>query len=118
MLSDQSEQPSLEFQSRGAGILERPRALVTLSGEIDLVNGDSVVEQLLEVANTNPRVTVDLHDVTFMGAQGVNACLAAQRRARAMGCDVRFANPQGIVARVIEVVGLESVLLAGSDDER
>ena len=58
-------------------------------------------------------IRVDLSRVTFLDACGIGACLKVQRQARASGCDLAFTNPHGIVERVIDLVGLESVLLEG-----
>ena len=59
-------------------------------------------------------IRVDLAAVTFLDASGIASCLQLQQRARVGGCDLVFANPRGLVARVISLLGLESVLL-GAD---
>ena len=84
---------------------------VPLSGEIDLTNAAAIGARLCAVVDGSRDVVVDLHAVTFMDARGIEACVLAQRHAHVHGCDMRFTNPQGIVARVIEILGLEPVLL-------
>jgi anti-anti-sigma factor len=96
----------------------RPRRTVeiALRGEIDLATSGDLLAELCGCLVGSARViTVDLGHVTFMDATGINACLMAQRQGRALGYDLRFANPQGAVARVIEILDLEAVLL-GEDD--
>ena len=97
---------------------ERPSTLreagvtwVALSGEIDLTNAAEVSNRLCKVVDQSRRMVVDLEAVTFIDARGIEACVLAQRHARARGCVMRFANAQGIVARVIEILDLEAVLL-------
>jgi anti-anti-sigma factor len=91
-----------------------PAADVALEGEIDLSACGSVVEQLAGLLVGPARVIrVDLREVTFIDAAGIEACLTAQRRAREAGYDLVYVNPQAIVARVITILDLETVLLDG-----
>ena len=93
-----------------AGVTE-----VWLCGEIDLGSSPGMVEDLNRLFGADNRaIRVDLAAVTFLDASGIGSCLQVQQRARARGCDLVFANPRGIVARVISLLGLESVLL-GAD---
>ena len=95
----------------------RARAGVTevwLRGDIDLASRSGMIEDLSGLFDRDERVIrVDLSRVTFLDACGIGACLKLQRQARASGCDLVFTNPHGIVERVIDLVGLESVLLEG-----
>jgi anti-sigma B factor antagonist len=93
-----------------AGVTE-----VWLCGEIDLASGPGIVDDLDRLfGRDNRAIRVDLAAVTFLDASGLGSFLTLQRRARAAGCDLVFTNPRGIVARVINLVGLESALL-GAD---
>jgi len=90
-----------------AGVTE-----VWLRGDIDLASRSGMIEDLSRLFDREERVIrVDLSRVTFLDACGIGACLKVQRQARASGCDLAFTNPHGIVERVIDLVGLESVLL-------
>jgi anti-anti-sigma factor len=84
---------------------------VALSGEIDLTNAAEIYTRLCKVVDRSRRMVVDLDAVTFIDARGIGACVVAQRHARARGCDMRFANPRGIVARVIEILDLDTLLV-------
>jgi anti-anti-sigma regulatory factor len=46
-----------------------------------------------------------------MDSSGIGACLEAQRCARHAGYDMVFADPNASVTRVIELMGLERILL-------
>lgn len=114
MLSDRYSDSSIctraSAPSRVAGT-----TTVSLHGEIDLANSMDVVEELCRyLVGPSRSICVDLGGVTFMDCRGIDGCLEVQRRARLAGYDVRFANPQGIVARLILMLDLEAVLL-GSD---
>jgi anti-anti-sigma factor len=91
---------------------------VSLCGEIDLANAAEIEALLLRAcAGPNRVVNVDLGAVTLIDACGLRSCLDAQRQAREEGRDLVFSAPQGIVARVIRVLELESVLLGATSDE-
>jgi anti-anti-sigma factor len=91
---------------------------VSLCGEIDLANASAIQAEVLQAcAGPNRVVIVDLQAVTFMDACGIGACLSAQQLARERGRELVFSKPQGVVARVIAVLGLESVLLGAEPNE-
>jgi anti-sigma B factor antagonist len=93
-----------------AGVTE-----VRLRGDIDLASRSGMVDDLGRLIAAGARVIrVDLAEVEFLDAGGVGSWLKLQRQARARGCELVFTNPRGIVARVIDVLGLESVLLGGA----
>jgi anti-sigma B factor antagonist len=90
-----------------AGVTE-----VWLRGDIDLASRSRMIEDIGGLFDRDGRVIrVDLSRVTFLDACGIGAFLQLQREARACGCDLVFTKPHGIVERVIDLVGLESVLL-------
>ena len=95
-----------------AGVTE-----VWLRGDIDLASRSGMIDDLSRLFGRDERVIrVDLAAVKFLDACGIGSFLKVQREARACGCDLVFTNPHGIVARVIDLLGLESVLLG--DDRR
>ena len=85
--------------------------VVTVSGELDLATIDEFVSEVRARFAPGSRIAVDLCRVTIMSAAGVAACLAVQREGRDANCEVAFANPQGIVSRVFEVLDVEETLL-------
>ena len=92
-----------------AGVTE-----VWLRGEIDLASRSGMVDALSCLFGRDERVIrVDLAAVGFVDACAIGSFLKLQQQARACGGDLVFANPRGIVARVIDLLGLETVLLEG-----
>jgi anti-sigma B factor antagonist len=84
--------------------------LIELSGELDVLTADDFVSMARARFEPSRRIAIDLGGVTFMGAAGVTACLAVQREARTADCEVGFANPQGMVARVLQVLDVQAIL--------
>ena len=86
-----------------------------MRGDIDLASRTSLVEEVARLFGPGGAVIrIDLAAVSFLDACGIGACLELQRKARASDCDLVFTNANGIAARVIDVLGLESALL-GAD---
>jgi anti-sigma B factor antagonist len=86
---------------------------VTAMGEIDMATAPRLeVELLAAIAGAAERteVRVDLLAVTFIDAIGVGILVRANRVARDAG--VRFAveRPQGLVLRILEVLGLVALV--------
>ena len=105
-----------EDESVVAGVRETAGVIeVSLRGDIDLASRTSMVEDVARLFGRGGTVIrIDLAAVTFLDACGIGACLELQRKARASDCDLVFTNANGMAARVIDVLGLESVLL-GAD---
>lgn len=114
MLSNRN--PQERHQRRHTSVTSPTQVVirVALCGEIDLANSSDIVTQLGMVATEHRQVVVDLTRVTYIDASGIRACLKAQELARTRGCQLQFTNPQGIVAQVIEILGLENAMLGGS----
>ena len=75
-------------------------------------SGRLLVDDLTRLFGRGGRgIRVDLAAVKFIDACGIGSCVKLQQQARECGSDLMFTNPQGIVARVIDVLGLESALL-------
>jgi len=85
---------------------------VALRGEIDAFTVDGVVGELCAAMVGSARaLRADLRGVTFMDAAGVRGCLRAQQSARELGWNLLFVEPQGIVARLFELLELDETLL-------
>ncbi|MFJ5531736.1 STAS domain-containing protein [Streptomyces sp. NPDC093261] len=85
--------------------------VITLRGEIDHDTADGLRRILIPAGGSGPRHTVvDLDAVTFMDSSGVNAFIAAHHAAhRACGW-LRLANLTEPVRRVMQIVGLDTVI--------
>ncbi|MFJ8718061.1 STAS domain-containing protein [Streptomyces violaceus] len=82
------------------------RTLITLAGEIDLATAPLVRVALAECVHDGIRTTdVDLTEVTFCDASGLDAFLAASGLATEAGTILRLHHPPPIMARIIEITG-------------
>ncbi|MCK8433573.1 STAS domain-containing protein [Streptomyces sp. D2-8] len=82
------------------------RTLITLAGEIDLATAPLVRTALAECLNDGMGITdVDLTEVTFCDASGLNAFLTASGLATEAGTILRLHHPPPIMIRIIEITG-------------
>lgn len=78
------------------------RAVVTLCGELDVVDA-AAVAAALAAAGHGRVVIADLAGLTFIDASGVAALARARRRARHSGGDLLLAAPQRQARRVLAI---------------
>jgi anti-sigma B factor antagonist len=85
-------------------------AVVSVSGELDVSNAETLESAIDEVCEAGPQELVfDLRELSFMDSAGIAVLLGgAQRVPR-----VRLRDPTPAVRRVIEVTGLTTVLRLG-----
>lgn len=77
-------------------------------GELDAFNADRLVAALR--AGGTSKVVVDLTGLSFMDAGGLSAVVRAKRLCESAGGSMTITGAYGIVRRVFQVTGLESVL--------
>ncbi|MFK0181633.1 STAS domain-containing protein [Streptomyces xanthochromogenes] len=85
--------------------------VVTLTGEIDHgVHG--IVSQALAAPDgaIQPRVVADLSGVSFMDSSGINVFINAHQRLSNAEGWLRLAGPQEPVARLLNIVGVDTVI--------
>src|SRR5262245_30150026 len=112
MESDRLRADPLEYWAPVSALSFRVResaghVYVEVAGELDLATTAELQRELCRLVAPGRRIAVDLESLTFMDASGVGTCLAVQRDARALGCDIGFDRAAGIVARVLQLVELE-----------
>jgi anti-anti-sigma factor len=83
---------------------------VAITGEVDLLSAGELDWWLRRViAESRCRtIVLDLGGVEFLAARGVSVLLAAKRAAEEAGRDLQVRNAQGLPARVLRLLGLES----------
>jgi anti-anti-sigma factor len=87
-----------------------------VSGDVDIATAPRLRETLLlAIQRHGPAISVDLQGVTFLDCAGVNALLAAERRARLEGGKVQVTRSSAPAWRVITLLGLQD-LLTGADN--
>jgi anti-sigma B factor antagonist len=79
------------------------QAVVTLCGELDVVDAEAVAAALAAAAGHGRVVIADLAGLTFIDASGVGALARGRRHARHSGGDLLLAAPQRQVRRVLAV---------------
>ncbi|MGV9254608.1 STAS domain-containing protein [Streptomyces sp. NPDC003697] len=84
--------------------------VVTPVGEVDLDGSAELRDVLLSCLDDAPGTVVDLGGVTFMDSSGINALITAHQAAREHGTWLRLAAPQDAVSRVIQLVGVDTLI--------
>lgn len=87
------------------------RAVVQVTGEVDLDTAAVLKEQLLRLAEAGTGlVTVDLAETDFIDSTGLHALVVAMRQLRIHGGDLVLRSPSRNAARVLELTGLSTVV--------
>ena len=85
--------------------------MVTLPAEVDYSNGQEVLEQLLAAFRPGVEIVViDMVSTTFCDSAGVARIVLAHRVAVARNVTMRVAVPPGIVTKIFEVTGLDTIV--------
>lgn len=88
------------------------RIVVTITGEVDAEDADSLGTVLDDALEERPaQLVVDLEGVTFCGSAGIRGLLVANATARNVGVVLLVARPSLAVERVVELTGVEQVLV-------
>jgi anti-anti-sigma factor len=86
--------------------------IVAVEGELDLANADALGEVLREVLAEKPvKVTIDLANLSFLDSTGIRCFVAAAQAAANVGCELGVSNPSGMVERVLELCGVDKILM-------
>lgn len=95
----------------------RDVGVIGVSGEIDLATAPRLREQLVRLVTEHAGriVVVDLSGVTFCDSLGLGVLVGAQRRARALGGELRLVVPGGRLADAFSMPGLDAVLPSFAD---
>ncbi|KAB1978871.1 STAS domain-containing protein [Streptomyces triticiradicis] len=85
--------------------------VLAVAGELDADNVGTLRQALRVGEDSAPALTVlDLGAVTFMDSSAVNVLVAANRDATAAGGRLRMAALSEPVRRVVEIVGLDTII--------
>ena len=84
-------------------------AVVTLGGELDVMDAESAAEALSVIAARERIVIVDLAGLKFLDASGLAALMRARKHARTAGGELLLAAPQRPVLLVLSVTRLVDV---------
>jgi anti-sigma B factor antagonist len=88
-------------------------AVLRPSGELDLATVEPLRRELQELLAAEPEeLVIDLTAVTFLDSSGIAVLSSALKSQRARDADMALVNPQPIVARALELVGLGTLIRA------
>ncbi len=86
--------------------------LVVASGEIDLATSPGLRDALALLSDGQHRtVVLDLSGVSFLDSAGLSVLVAFHKRFRELGGELRIVVTDRRVTKVVELVGLDDVLL-------
>jgi anti-sigma B factor antagonist len=88
----------VNFYERGAHVV------VTLRGDLDVVNAASVAVEIGVFAAAGRVVIVDLAELEFLDCDALGTLLGVRERAQAAGGDVLLAAPHGSPLRVLALI--------------
>lgn len=84
--------------------------VVRLSGELDMATSAGVEQTLTTMAGPAV-VVVDLQGVSFIDSSGLSTLLRAKREIERRGSQLVLRNPHPNVLRVLQLTGLDRMLL-------
>ncbi|MFG2090937.1 MULTISPECIES: STAS domain-containing protein [unclassified Spirillospora] len=84
--------------------------LVRVHGDIDVVSRARFEETLFEVVDSGEPLVVDMREVTFCDSTGLNALVAANRRAGERGTSVALVALPPRVQRVFRITGIDKFI--------
>jgi anti-sigma B factor antagonist len=80
--------------------------VVTVGGELDLVDASAAATALMAAADSEPRIVVDLAGLAFIDVSGIAALARARRHARRAGGDLLLAAPRPQMTRLLSTPSL------------
>lgn len=86
------------------------RAIVKLSGEIDVYTVTILEDKLLPLLNKEQNVQVNLHDVTYMDSTGLGLFISAYKTAQTKDCQFEIVEAKDRVLRLFTVTGLDEII--------
>lgn len=85
--------------------------VVSLYGELDVATSPELREQLIRVVGDGrARIVLDLEGVDFLDSTGLGTVVAALKRARTHGGDLRLVCTRGRITRLFELTGLDKAV--------
>lgn len=85
------------------------RAVVTLSGELDVADAASVVAALAATVARQREIIIDLAGLEFIDSSGLAALVRVRKQAQRAGGDVLLAAPQHQVLRLLALTRMLDV---------
>jgi anti-anti-sigma factor len=100
----------------GDGPTNPTRALVTVSGEVDLESAPELGDHsLAALKDVSVHLVLDLRGVTFMDSTGLKVLLATAHRADLAGGSLVLVAPNRAVHRILTLTGLDKTFVTVDD---
>ncbi len=88
-------------------------AVVAVTGELDLSTAPALSRSLADVLDQRPqRVTLELGRLEFIDSTGLTLLVRTSNRLKEHDGTLRLAHPTPPVRRVLEIVGLDGLVVA------
>ena len=88
--------------------------VIRVSGDLDVAGAPELRQGVLTAVADGARwITLDLSDLDFIDSFGIGAVVAALKRTRQRGGDLRLVCPVRRVRRVFEICGLDRIMTLG-----
>jgi anti-sigma B factor antagonist len=92
-------------------------AVVALHGDLDLSNAQALQEFLQEVIeeHTPAKVVVDVERLSFLDSSGIRCFIHSAQTASNVGSKLTLRNASGRILRVLQLCGVDEILLDDSN---
>jgi anti-anti-sigma factor len=90
-----------------SGADENGTCVVSIGGELDISTVEDTREQVDEFLGDATEILFDLRELQFMDSSGIGLLLQVANR---LGTSVPLRNVSPLIARIIEVTGVQEVL--------
>jgi anti-anti-sigma factor len=84
--------------------------IVSIKGELDAVTGTELTEFFKKQMAEQKNLIADFSKVGFISSAGLRVLLSTLKETRRMGGDLRLANVQEDVNKVLKITGFVSIL--------
>ena len=86
---------------------ERSHTIATVAGEIDISTVTLLRERLFELASSSQQLVIDLDQVTFIDATGLDTLVAAANRTEAHGGRLHVVCARAKILNLFRLAGLD-----------
>ncbi len=92
---------------------DHDHVVMAVSGELDMSTAPGLSVALADVVDRHPLdLTVDLADLAFIDSTGLTVLVRASKQLREHDATLRLSSPTPSVRRILEIVGLDHLLVA------
>jgi anti-sigma B factor antagonist len=98
--------------------LDERRGVVTLHGDLDSESAPLLIQEVERwMSAGSSALHLDVADLRFVDSAGLRSLLVLRERAARIGATIAVVHPSDATRRLLEIIGLDDVLLLGDDAE-